>query len=128
MPQSSTDSYRVCRTCRTAVLVTAGERQDRPGPEVTVPDQCPACRALERLAQRHTGRLERYDRRRGFGFIQEDDGTTVFVHASALGVSRGNHLPNGTRLSYYVEQDERGPRATAVIVLQADGLPSPTAR
>jgi CspA family cold shock protein len=128
MPPSSRDTYRVCRTCHTSFLVTAGERQARSAPDVPAPEQCPACRALDRLVQRHTGRLERYDRRRGFGFIEDDDGTSVFVHASALGVTRGSHLPDGTRLSYYVEHGQRGPRASAVIALEGDGRPPRASR
>jgi cold shock CspA family protein len=112
MPGTPRDTYHLCRTCHMSYLVTAGERQFRPAPDGTAPDQCPACRALDRLAQRHTGRLERYDKRRGFGFIRDDDGTSVFVHASA---------PAGTRLRYYVEQGDRGPRATAVFTLESDG-------
>ena len=69
---------------------------------------------MDALASRHTGTFERYNRRRGYGFIRDDNGDSVFIHAAAPGVRQGSFIQPGTRLSYYVERDERGPRAVAV--------------
>lgn len=117
MPPPTSDAYFVCRTCRTSFLYTAIEREARASAGEKGPDQCPACAALDRLTRRHAGRLERYDRRRGFGFIRDDDGSAIFVHASALGAKRGAFPRPGMRLSYTVETGERGPRAIAVVAL-----------
>lgn len=118
MPPINKDTYLVCRVCGTSFLYTANERMAGTAEGSAAPDQCPACVALDRLTRRHSGRLERYNRRRGFGFIRDDDGTAVFVHASALGVKRGAIARQGLRLTFMLEQDERGPRATEVLPVE----------
>ncbi len=114
MSTSMTDTYLHCHTCHNSFLYTVEERRKRGAAGLAPPSQCPGCLALNALTSRHMGTLERYNRRRGYGFIRDDDGDSVFVHASALGVKRGSFIEPGTRLSYCVERDERGPRAVAV--------------
>ncbi|MHB1318673.1 MAG: cold-shock protein [Anaerolineae bacterium] len=118
MPPPTGDTYLVCCSCRTSFLYTAAERQAAVGGGGSLPDRCPACAALDRLTRRHSGRLESYDRRRGFGFIRDDDGTAVFVHASALGVKRGAIPKLGMRLTFVPELGERGPRAIDVLPVE----------
>jgi CspA family cold shock protein len=57
-----------------------------------------------------TGRVKFYDEEKGFGFIAGDDGTEVYLHASALpaGTTR---LRAGTRLEYGVAEGRRGAQA-----------------
>ncbi|NLT74617.1 MAG: cold shock domain-containing protein [Chloroflexi bacterium] len=117
------DTYLRCRTCGNSFLVTSAQRQLLAARSAPLPERCPACSALEGLAERHTGRLVRYDRSRGFGFIQDDAGGSVFVHASALGLRRGARPPVGSPLTYYVEHTERGLRAVAVRVSDQPLLP-----
>lgn len=112
------DTYLICRTCRTSFLYTARERMAGTAAGAALPDQCPACAALDRLTRRHSGSLERYDRRRGFGFIRDDDGSAVFVHASALRAKRGAVPRQGMRLTFVLEMSDRGPRAIDVIPLE----------
>lgn len=108
------DRYLTCRTCGNTFLYTVrAQRADRLA-QRPQPAQCPGCLALDTLTVRHAGTLTRYNRSRGFGFIRDDDGQTVFVHASELGARRGMAPTMGTRLTYYVEQSERGPRACGV--------------
>ncbi len=63
-----------------------------------------------------TGRIIRLRRERGFGFVLCPDGSTVFLHASALLDVPFDDLDAGDRLSFDVVDDAggKGPRATNV--------------
>ncbi len=59
-----------------------------------------------------TGTVNFFDTTRGFGFITPDDGSKdIFVHISAVESSDLGHLTDGQKVSFDVEQGERGPKA-----------------
>ncbi|WP_062071453.1 cold-shock protein [Demequina sediminicola] len=63
-----------------------------------------------------TGRVKFFDADKGFGFIAGDDGSEVFLHASALpaGVTSPRQ---GTRVDFSVADGRRGPSALSVTLI-----------
>ena len=60
-----------------------------------------------------SGKIKWYDGERGFGFITCDDGSEVFLHASALPREVPNPKP-GLRCEYSVVDSFKGPSAMNV--------------
>lgn len=58
------------------------------------------------------GTVQWFNARKGFGFIQGEDGKDVFVHQSALPM--GVFLNEGDQVEFDKEDSDRGPRAVNV--------------
>ncbi len=60
------------------------------------------------------GTVKMFNERKGFGFISQDDGEEVFVHHSAIDMEGFKTLNEGDRVTFEVEDSDRGPRAKNV--------------
>ena len=54
---------------------------------------------------------------KGFGFIEQEDGPDVFVHHSAINSSGFRSLNEGDRVTFDIEQGQKGPAAANVVVV-----------
>ena len=62
-----------------------------------------------------TGTVKWLNDDKGYGFISPDDGSDdVFVHFSAIAGEGFRSLSEGSKVSYEVEQGQKGPAATNV--------------
>ena len=60
------------------------------------------------------GTVKWFNDRKGFGFIQQEDGEDVFVHHTGISGSGFKTLAEGERVSFDVEESDRGPVAKNV--------------
>jgi CspA family cold shock protein len=63
------------------------------------------------------GRVKWFNEKKGFGFIESDEGGDVFVHYSAIQNPGFRTLAENQRVSFDVEQGKKGPAATNVKIL-----------
>ena len=66
-----------------------------------------------------TGKVKWFDADKGFGFLSQDGGPDVYVHADALPEGLAKSLKAGTRVEFGIAQGRRGDQALQVRVLDA---------
>jgi CspA family cold shock protein len=63
------------------------------------------------------GTVKWFNASKGFGFIAQEDGPDVFVHHSAINSSGFRSLDEGDRVTFEIEQGQKGPSAANVTVV-----------
>ncbi len=63
------------------------------------------------------GTVKWFNEQKGFGFIEKDEGGDVFVHYTAITGSGFRTLQEGQRVSFEIQQGQKGPAAADVKVL-----------
>ena len=60
------------------------------------------------------GTVKWFDDRKGYGFIEQEDGTDVFIHHSGINATGFKSLSEGDRVTFNVEQGKKGKTAVNV--------------
>ena len=63
------------------------------------------------------GTVKWFNDKKGYGFIEQEDGPDVFVHQSAINAASFRTLKEGERVRFDIEQGEKGPAAVNVTVV-----------
>jgi CspA family cold shock protein len=140
------DTWVTCAECGEKFIfrVEDQRRQSRRGEEVVPPELCPSCRSpsraehtsrskptTERRAQKaegevplgtgpREGSVKWYDNQKGYGFIVDSSGEDLFFHRTGIVPGERPIFPDGTRVTYLVEQTNKGPQAVDVERMDAE--------
>jgi CspA family cold shock protein len=63
------------------------------------------------------GTVKWFNEKKGYGFIEQEDGPDVFVHHTGINASGFRTLQEGDRVTFTVEQGKKGPAAVNVTVV-----------
>jgi CspA family cold shock protein len=60
------------------------------------------------------GVVKWFSNKKGYGFIEQEEGDDIFVHHSAINMQGFRTLAEGDQVSFEIEVGERGPSAKNV--------------
>lgn len=63
------------------------------------------------------GTVKWFSEKKGYGFIEQNDGPDIFVHFSSINAPGFKTLSEGEQVSFDVEESDRGPVAKNVTKL-----------
>ena len=63
------------------------------------------------------GVVKWFNEKKGYGFIEQDDGPDVFVHHTGISGSGFKSLREGDRVTFDIQQGPKGPSAVNVTVV-----------
>jgi len=69
------------------------------------------------------GNVKWFNEKKGYGFIQQEDGRDLFVHFSSITMSGFKTLNEGDRVAFEVEETDRGPRRRTFASSESPFLP-----
>ena len=65
----------------------------------------------------YTGKVKWFDEKKGYGFIEREDGDDVFVHFSAIQQDGFKNLEEGQEVEFEIVEGDRGLQAEDVVTL-----------
>lgn len=63
------------------------------------------------------GVVKWFNERKGYGFIEQEDGPDVFVHHTGINAEGFRSLNEGDRVTFDIEEGRKGPSAVNVKVV-----------
>ncbi len=60
------------------------------------------------------GTVKWFDDKKGYGFLSQEDGDDVFVHHSSIAGEGFKSLTEGDKVTFEIEQGDKGPSAVNV--------------
>lgn len=60
------------------------------------------------------GKVKWFDTKKGFGFIQSEDGDDIFVHYTSIQIEGFKNLEQGQEVSFEITEGKKGPQAANV--------------
>ena len=119
------DTWAVCEECGSKFIFRVEEqrRLAAKGEPVVAPDRCPDCREGAKSGGKpaeeigpgpHEGEVKWYSGEKGYGFIVHPGGEEIFFHRTGIATGERPNFPEGTKVTYVVEQTDRGPQAVEV--------------
>jgi CspA family cold shock protein len=62
------------------------------------------------------GTVKWFNDSKGFGFIEQENGTDIFVHHTSINMTGFKSLNEGDKVTFDVEDGQKGPAAANVVV------------
>jgi CspA family cold shock protein len=114
-----------CPACRGAARGQSRQQESRPAPHPAAPPPRPRPAPAPRPAPKplsaqalghgpHEGEVKWFSVEKGYGFVVHPSGQEVFVHRSGVAPGEADYLRDGVRVSFLIEETERGPQAVDV--------------
>ncbi len=69
------------------------------------------------MSQQQTGTVKWFNESKGFGFIQRENGSDLFVHFRSISGQGFKSLTEGQRVSFIEVSGQKGPQAENVVIL-----------
>lgn len=64
------------------------------------------------------GKVKWFDTKKGFGFIQSEDGNDVFVHYTSIQTEGFKNLEQGQEVTFDLTEGKKGPQADNVRIVE----------
>ncbi len=64
------------------------------------------------------GKVKWFDTKKGFGFIQSEDGNDVFVHYTSIQTEGFKNLEQGQEVTFDITEGKKGPQAANVKLVE----------